>query len=235
MWLWFLFFQNLSMLSSSLLSFFLFIVTMFWSVYFFFTLYDFSDFSYVGTWLWQQKLRNSCTILTVFWWFLEVNWFAEIRLILELKFGEDRLDKGSMLDASILDDPCRDILLSYGFKPIQDGPFWGCSPMGGGKKARLPKICHTSYNNETWHSYNLPKEDPKSKWISRHTSWVLLTSTFFHWKSAKFAISRNTDVDCILLCMSSNSFNFFRLFKYYFNRHSYNFVNVSKNGYFRPS
>ena len=26
-----------------------------------------------------------------------------------------------------------------GVNPIQDGPFWGCSRMGGG----LPKICHT--------------------------------------------------------------------------------------------
>ena len=26
--------------------------------------------------------------------------------------------------------------------PIQDGPFRGCSRMGGGKKASLPKICH---------------------------------------------------------------------------------------------
>ena len=26
----------------------------------------------------------------------------------------------------------------------------------------LPKICHISYNDETWHSYTLPKEDPKN-------------------------------------------------------------------------
>ena len=34
---------------------------------------------------------------------------------------------------------------------------WG----GGPKWSPLPKICHTSYNDETWHSYTLPKEDPK--------------------------------------------------------------------------
>ena len=28
--------------------------------------------------------------------------------------------------------------------------------------APLPKIRHTSYSNETWHSYTLPKEDPKN-------------------------------------------------------------------------
>ena len=34
---------------------------------------------------------------------------------------------------------------------------------GGAKRSPLPKICH-SYptNDETWHSYSLPKEDPKN-------------------------------------------------------------------------
>ena len=35
---------------------------------------------------------------------------------------------------------------------------WG----GGGKKPPLPLyLSHTSYNDETWHSCALPKEDPK--------------------------------------------------------------------------
>ena len=29
------------------------------------------------------------------------------------------------------------------FNPIRDGLFQGCARMGGGKKAPLPKICHT--------------------------------------------------------------------------------------------
>ena len=55
--------------------------------------------------------------------------------------------------------------------PIQ--AFSVCSQMDGGgggagvkgpppKKAPLPKICDTSYNDEVWHSYTLPKEDPKT-------------------------------------------------------------------------
>ena len=44
--------------------------------------------------------------------------------------------------------------------PIQDGHFGGCSWMQG-EKDHLPKICHTSFNNKTWHHYTLPKEDPK--------------------------------------------------------------------------
>ena len=41
--------------------------------------------------------------------------------------------------------------------PIQDGPLRGCSRMGGGKKASLPKICH--YPTIMKYSYTLPKED----------------------------------------------------------------------------
>ena len=34
---------------------------------------------------------------------------------------------------------------------------------GGGTYIPHAKICHTiSYNNKTWHSYNLPKEDQKN-------------------------------------------------------------------------
>ena len=43
---------------------------------------------------------------------------------------------------------------------------------GGGQKAPpppVPKICHISYNDETSHSNTLPKEDPKTIWITWHT------------------------------------------------------------------
>ena len=40
----------------------------------------------------------------------------------------------------------------YLFNPIQDGPFWGL----------FPKTYHISFNDETWHSYTLPKKDPKN-------------------------------------------------------------------------
>ena len=45
--------------------------------------------------------------------------------------------------------------------PIHDGFFRGCSRMGGGKKAPLPKICHTYPTMMKLGSYTLPKEDPK--------------------------------------------------------------------------
>ena len=39
---------------------------------------------------------------------------------------------------------------------------------------------------------------------------VLLTSAFFHWKSANFVVSRNTDIDCIL---THNFYFFFTFFE----------------------
>ena len=48
------------------------------------------------------------------------------------------------------------------FNPIQDGPFWGRSRMGGGAK-RLPSLKSVTHilQRWTWHSYTLPKEDKK--------------------------------------------------------------------------
>ena len=43
------------------------------------------------------------------------------------------------------------------------GFFGAAHGWGGGQKAPPPpkKLSHIHYNDETWHSYNLPKEDPK--------------------------------------------------------------------------
>ena len=43
------------------------------------------------------------------------------------------------------------------------GLFGAAHGLGGGG-GPLPKICHTypSYNDETWHTYTLTKEDPKN-------------------------------------------------------------------------
>ena len=96
-------------------------------------------------------------------------------------------------------------------------------------------MSHISYNNETWHSYTLPKKDQKNIWIPWHTLWVLLKSAFFHQKSANFAKSRRkTDIDCILYIIS-NFFEFYWVFKDCYNKHGYNFDDVSKNSYPRPN
>ena len=74
--------------------------------------------------------------------------------------------------------------------------IFGAAHRLGVKKAPPPyNLSHISYNDETWNSYILPKEDPKKIWITWHNPWVLVTSTFFHRKSANFVLPRNTDID----------------------------------------
>ena len=49
------------------------------------------------------------------------------------------------------------------FNHIQDGPFWGCSQMGGGAKRPFhPKICHTYPTMMKLGSYSLPKKIQKA-------------------------------------------------------------------------
>ena len=68
------------------------------------------------------------------------------------------------------------------------GFFEAAKDEGGGGESdntRLllqKNLSHTSYSDETW-----------------HTPWVLLPSAFFQRKSLVFVISRNTDIDCILI------------------------------------
>ena len=109
--------------------------------------------------------------------------------------------------------------------------FFGAGRWWGGTKKGPPpwNLSHISYSDETRRSYTLPKENLKLIWIRWHTPWVLVTSAFFHRKSANFAISRNTDTDCRYLI--SNSFNFSWIFKDCFNKHGYKFDDVSKNCY----
>ena len=54
------------------------------------------------------------------------------------------------------------------FNSIQDEPFRNCSRMGAKKSPLLPlqNLPHISYNDETWHSYTLLKED------SHHLSYA---------------------------------------------------------------
>ena len=78
--------------------------------------------------------------------------------------------------------------------------FFGAAHGWEVKKLPLPKMCHTHLTMmKLDESYTLPKEDPKNISITLHTPRVLLTSAFFHWKSANFAILRNTDIDCIFV------------------------------------
>ena len=74
--------------------------------------------------------------------------------------------------------------------------FWAAHGWGWGKKAPFPKICHiypTMMKLGTVIPY--PKKIQKI-YESRDTP---LEFCIFYQKSANFTISRNTDIDCILI------------------------------------
>ena len=51
----------------------------------------------------------------------------------------------------------------------------------------------------TWHSHTLTRKDPK-KYMNHVTHPLSFADTsIFHWKSANFATSENTDIDSILV------------------------------------
>ena len=83
--------------------------------------------------------------------------------------------------------------------PIQDGHFQGCSQVGreGQKDPPLHKICHIYPT-----TMKLGTVIPYLKEIKKTMNQVihpLTYAAFFHGKSSNFVISRNTDIDCILV------------------------------------
>ena len=82
------------------------------------------------------------------------------------------------------------------FNPIQDGHFWGCSRRGGLPKSP-PSLKSVTHILQWWNA--LPKEDPKIYQLRDTPPEFCWNQHFFHQKSAYFVISRNTDIDCILI------------------------------------
>ena len=82
---------------------------------------------------------------------------------------------------------------------------------GEGRQKVLPSPKSVTHILQRWNfSYTLP-------W---HTLWVLLTSAFDHWGSVNFGITKNTDIDCILI----HNFNNFSSL----NKPGYNFFTINK-------
>ena len=80
---------------------------------------------------------------------------------------------------------------------------------GRGQKGRpISKICHTSYKDETRHSYALPKKYPKNTRITWSTSWVLLTSAFFT-RNQQLLLYQEIKTNFALSCTISVSFHIF--------------------------
>ena len=99
------------------------------------------------------------------------------------------------------------ITLSFGnhwlpvFNPIQDGLFRGCSRMGRGSKKAPPSLKFITHILQWWNLAQLYLTQRRSKKYMNHVTHPLSSAdiSIFHRKSANFAISRNADIDCILI------------------------------------
>ena len=84
--------------------------------------------------------------------------------------------------------------------PIQDGLFWGCSRMGGQKGPPSLKSVKLILQWSNLAQLYLTQRRSKKIYESRDTPLEFCWHQhFFKRKSANFAISRNTDIDCILI------------------------------------
>ena len=126
----------------------------------------------------------------------------------------------------------------------KDGSFGACSPMcvfvwgGGGcckKHPLLPKIFHT-YHTMTKLGTVIPYLKKTQKYM-HHVTHPLSSAdiSIFHQKSANFALSKNTDIDCIFVHNLYFFFYFFWVIKDIFNKHGYNFDDANKIDYSRLS
>ena len=84
--------------------------------------------------------------------------------------------------------------------------------LGANRQGLLPKFVTQILQWWKLNCYTLPKKDPKNIWIIWRIPWVLLSSAIFQRKSANFAISRNTCIDCTWYKIM-NSFKFSWFFK----------------------
>ena len=129
-----------------------------------------------------------------------------------------------------------DVIKPLTLNPIQDGPFRDCSQMGGvgGKKDPLPKFCHTHPT-----LMKLGTLIPYLKKIRKIYKWCD-TPFEFCWhqqfcRNQLILLHQEIQIQILFWCIISNHFNFFWVFKDFFNKDGYNFDDVSKNGYSRPS
>ena len=89
----------------------------------------------------------------------------------------------------------------WNLNPTQDENFRGFSRMRGrGPKKPPPTLKSVTHILQWWNVAVIPylKKIQKKKWITWYTEFCW-HQHFFHRKSANFVISRNTDIDCILV------------------------------------
>ena len=116
----------------------------------------------------------------------------------------------------------------YIFNPIQDGPFRGSSRMRRSKKASVSKICHTNVT-----IIKLGTAIPYLKKIqniykSCDTVFEFCWHQPFFMGNQPILLYQERQIQIAFLCIISNSFDFFWVCKDCFNKHGYNFDDVSK-------
>ena len=93
--------------------------------------------------------------------------------------------------------------------PIQDGLFWGCSRMEEPKRP-IPTLKFVTHILQWWNLAQLYLTQRRSKNYMNHVTHSLISADIgiFSSKISNFAISRNTDIDCVLI----HNFYLFSLF-----------------------
>ena len=120
------------------------------------------------------------------------------------------------------------------FNPLQDGLFWACSRMGGeSKKVLLPKVCHIYPT-----MMKLSTHIPYLKKIKKYINHVIHPLSSADVNICLLEISKFCYVKkyrYVFWYIVSNSFNLFWVLKGFFDKHGYNFDDVSNYGYSRSS
>ena len=113
--------------------------------------------------------------------------------------------------------------------PIQNRHFRGCSWMGEAKKAPLPKICHT-YPAMMKHGTVIPYLNKIQKiFESRDISSKFCWHQHFFTGNQQILIYQEIQIQIAFWFIISNSFNSSWAFKDFFNKHDYDFDDVSRN------
>ena len=73
-------------------------------------------------------------------------------------------------------------------------------------------LSHISYNDETWHSYTLPKEDPKNIWTTWNTPDFWWSQHFFT-GSQQILLYQEIQIKIAFWYIIFNSFDFSSVFK----------------------
>ena len=123
------------------------------------------------------------------------------------------------------------ITVKLNFSTIQDGSFRGFWRMGGDpKRPPILKICHTYPTMMKLGTVILYLKVIQKLCQSRDTALSSADISIFYWKSA-ILLYQEIQIKTAFWYLISNSVNFFRVFKDYFNKHGYIFDDISKNGY----